>query len=266
MTRFLNVIKDRFIITVIKFTALILVSIVSASAFGYENNHEGNVTLEGILKVHPKYLYKYYITGFGDGQECALMKCQELEKFKPGSYIHVEGKLGTFYHSGGNKNNPSPLPKTWVIYMDVEKVYLLEPTQEQASQESTIRKEPKIFDLFVFGELGGKYLNEIIKKDDITQIIILEDNTSAPVELHVSTIYSTLKSNPKINSFYSIDPNTGNRIRSFKDEVNGFFTALVKTRNEKYLGLEISRTKIRIFNDTGDGFINRTDREQTTKN
>jgi len=126
MTRPPNVEQDRFSIR--RFTALIFVLIISASVFGSENNHE---VLEGILKVHPKYLYKYYITGFGDGQECALMKCKELEKIKPGSYIHVEGRLGTFHHSGGTKNNPSPFSKTWIIYMDVEKVNVLKPPREQ---------------------------------------------------------------------------------------------------------------------------------------
>jgi len=247
--------------TIIK---LILVLIVCAFTFGEENNHEDNAVLEGILKVHPKYLYSYYITGFGDGQECALMNCKDLETIKPGSYIHVEGKLGTFHHSGGTENNPSPFPKTWVIYMNVKKVDVLKPPQEQISQKTIIRKEPKVFNLFVpSGDLGGRYLNEVIKKDDIIQIIVLEDNTSAPVELHISSIYSMLKSNHKVNSFYFIEPSTGQRTRSFRNEVNGFFTALIRTRNENYVGFEISRSKIRIFNDIGDGFVNRF--EQTNK-
>jgi hypothetical protein len=82
-------------------------------------------TLEGVLKVHPKFLFKYYITGFGDGQECALFGEDKLKNVKPGSTIRVEGHLGTRFHEGGSEKNPSPFPRTWIIYMDVDSVTVL---------------------------------------------------------------------------------------------------------------------------------------------
>jgi hypothetical protein len=81
--------------------------------------------LEGALKVHPKYLFKYYLTGFGDGQACALFGEEKLKNIKPGSLIHVEGKLGTRFHDGGSEKNLSPFGRTWFIYMDVETVRIL---------------------------------------------------------------------------------------------------------------------------------------------
>ena len=84
-------------------------------------------TLEGVLRVHPKFLYKYYIVAYG-GQTCALYgdthtnEPEKLKDMKPGTQIRVRGCLGTFLHSGGSKDNPSPFPRTWVIYMELKEV------------------------------------------------------------------------------------------------------------------------------------------------
>jgi hypothetical protein len=80
-------------------------------------------TLEGTLKVHPKFMYKYYIVAYG-GQTCALYTDSSVggdifEGIKPGTEIRVHGKLRTRYHGGGTKTNPSPFGRTWVIYMNV---------------------------------------------------------------------------------------------------------------------------------------------------
>ena len=80
-------------------------------------------TLEGILKVHPKFMYKYYIVAYG-GQTCALYTDPSVGKdmlkdINPGAEIRVRGKLGTRYHGGGTKTNPSPFGKAWIIYMNV---------------------------------------------------------------------------------------------------------------------------------------------------
>jgi hypothetical protein len=88
-------------------------------------------TLEGILKIHPKYLFKYYITGFGDGQECALFGEDKLKNIKVGSLIHVEGHLATRFHVGGSEKNPSPFGPTWYIFMDVETVRVLREPEVQ---------------------------------------------------------------------------------------------------------------------------------------
>ncbi|MCA9040290.1 MAG: hypothetical protein KDA65_08095 [Planctomycetaceae bacterium] len=82
--------------------------------------------LEGTLRVHPKFHYRYYIDGFGDGQECALFQADnQLSQIKPGSRVRVKGKLGSRFF-GGDPNDPAPaLVKTWIIYMDVQSVDVL---------------------------------------------------------------------------------------------------------------------------------------------
>jgi hypothetical protein len=92
-------------------------------------------TLEGILKIHPKYLYKYYITGFGDGQACALMGEDKLQNIKVGSLVHVEGRLGSGFHPGGTPLNPSAWGRDWYIFMDVATVTVLrEPEAEKPTE------------------------------------------------------------------------------------------------------------------------------------
>lgn len=93
------------------------------------------VALEGTLKVHPKFLYKYYLSDFGGGQTCALFGAEALQKIPVGSWVRVEGRLGTRFHSGGDAQNLSPFPRTWYIYMDVAAVKVLrEP--EKATEKS----------------------------------------------------------------------------------------------------------------------------------
>ncbi len=92
--------------------------------------------LEGILKIHPKYLYKYYITGFGDGQACALVGEDKLQNIKVGSLVHVEGRLGTGFHPGGTPLNPSPWGRDWYIFMDVVTVKVLREPEAEKPTES----------------------------------------------------------------------------------------------------------------------------------
>ena len=62
-------------------------------------------TLEGELKVHPKYLYRYYLV-LGDGQKCALYgsdhgrEPDQLARLKLPGRVRVRGVLGTAHHSG----------------------------------------------------------------------------------------------------------------------------------------------------------------------
>jgi hypothetical protein len=81
-------------------------------------------TLEGELKVHPKYLYRYYLV-LGDGAKCALYGSDQLGRLQLPARIRVRGVLGTLHHSGGTKENPSPFPETWVLYMHVHEVEAL---------------------------------------------------------------------------------------------------------------------------------------------
>lgn len=89
-------------------------------------------TLEGVLRVHPKYLYRYYIDGFGGGQSCALRGLEKMAKrFEPGSRIKVTGTLGVDRHEGGTETNPSPFPATTYIFMDVREINeIAHPTGE----------------------------------------------------------------------------------------------------------------------------------------
>ena len=87
-------------------------------------------TLEGDLKVHPKYIYRYYLM-LGDGQMCALYgsdhgrEPDQLDRLELPARVRVRGVLGTSHHPGGTKENPSPFPETWVLYMDVHEVEAL---------------------------------------------------------------------------------------------------------------------------------------------
>jgi hypothetical protein len=87
-------------------------------------------TLEGELKVHPRYIYRYYLL-LGDGQKCALYgsdhgrEPDQLARLKLPVRVRVRGVLGTAHHPGGTKENPSPFPETWTLYMDVHEVEAL---------------------------------------------------------------------------------------------------------------------------------------------
>ena len=84
--------------------------------------------LEGELKVHPKFLYRYYLVLLGTGQICALYGADhgreqdQLARLKLPIGVKVRGVLGTEYHDGGTKENPSALVAGWILYMDVHEV------------------------------------------------------------------------------------------------------------------------------------------------
>ncbi len=95
-------------------------------------------TLEGILNEHPKFLYRYYLTGFGGGQSCALFGWEkQLQEIKPGARIRVKGILGTRSHRGGTAGNPSPFPATTFIFMNVNSVEVFgkDPAEETIKAE-----------------------------------------------------------------------------------------------------------------------------------
>lgn len=107
--------------------------IVAGTTAGKEPQTPQLWDLEGELKVHPKYLYRYYLDlGNGTGQTCALYgedhgrEPAQLARFKLPARLRVRGALGTEYHTGGTKESPSPFNKVWTIYMDVHKVAALE--------------------------------------------------------------------------------------------------------------------------------------------
>ena len=87
-------------------------------------------TLEGELKAHPKFIYRYYIVLLG-GQTCALYgsdhgrEPDHLAGVKLPDFVRVRGVLGTEQHAGGTKANPSPFPQGWTLYMDVHEAEAL---------------------------------------------------------------------------------------------------------------------------------------------
>ena len=105
-------------------------AVLGRAAAGDEPKAPKLWTLEGELKVHPKYLYRYYLM-LGNGQMCALYgsdhgrEPDQLARLKLPARVRVRGVLGTSHHLGGTKENPSPFPETWVLYMDVQEVEAL---------------------------------------------------------------------------------------------------------------------------------------------
>jgi hypothetical protein len=105
-------------------------AVFGGTATGDEPKALKRWTLEGELKVHPKYLYRYYLV-LGNGQQCALYgsdhgrEPDQLARLKLPVRVRVRGVLGTAHHSGGTKENPSPFPETWTLYMDVHEAAAL---------------------------------------------------------------------------------------------------------------------------------------------
>jgi hypothetical protein len=102
-------------------------AVLSRAAVGNEPKAPQRWTLEGELKVHPKYIYRYYLV-LGDGQKCALYGSDhgrepaQLAPLQLPVRVRVRGVLGTAHHQGGTRDNPSPFSETWTLYMDVHEV------------------------------------------------------------------------------------------------------------------------------------------------
>ena len=103
-------------------------AVLGETAAGDEPKASKLWTLEGELKVHPKFLYRYYLVLLGTGQICALYGADhgreqdQLARLKLPIGVKVRGVLGTEYHDGGTKENPSALVAGWILYMDVHEV------------------------------------------------------------------------------------------------------------------------------------------------
>jgi hypothetical protein len=95
--------------------------LLAAVAAGQKTSDDADA-LEGALRVHPKFHYRFYVDGFGDGQHCALFGADErLAKIAPGTRIRVRGNLASrFFGNAGDKT--SALASTWIIYMNVKDV------------------------------------------------------------------------------------------------------------------------------------------------
>ena len=83
-------------------------------------------TLAGVLRVHPKFHYRYFVDGFGDGQHCALFGADKrLSRVEPGSAIRVRGDLASKLFGGDPRDKTPALARTWIIYMNVDQVEVL---------------------------------------------------------------------------------------------------------------------------------------------
>ncbi len=116
----------------------------TGSVFADENTGQSQM-LEGEFRIHPKYLYKYYVA-FGDGQTCALYSAshqrddEALGVLRPGAKVRVRGILGTEFHrSTATTDNPSPFNSAWVLYMDVESVELLQNLQPKRPETAVVK-------------------------------------------------------------------------------------------------------------------------------
>lgn len=105
------------------------VAVIGGTASSNEVNASKLWTLEGELKVHPKFLYRYYVEIL-NGQKCALYGADDerekvLASIPLPALVRVRGTLGTKEHTGGTPDNPSPFPKGWIMYMDVHEAETL---------------------------------------------------------------------------------------------------------------------------------------------
>jgi len=105
-------------------------AVLGGTVTGDEPKAPKLLTLEGELKVHPKFIYRYCLELLG-GQTCALYgsdhgrEPDQLARLKLRVRVRVRGVLGTEHHPGGTKENPSPFPEGWTMYMDVHEVKVL---------------------------------------------------------------------------------------------------------------------------------------------
>ncbi|MAG93727.1 MAG: hypothetical protein CMJ48_08270 [Planctomycetaceae bacterium] len=157
-------------------------------------SNKSSDTLEGVLRIHPKFHYRYYIDGFGDGQECALFQADErLKRIKPGSVIRVRGDLASNLFGGNPKDKRSALIRTWVIYMDVEQVEVLRgPVRPSRNPppgvSNSVRRKPDA-NYGRFAESQKQQPHEATRrvkpKSDQMTIRSVETRAGAVLETHV---------------------------------------------------------------------------------
>jgi len=217
--------------------------------------------LEGILVNNPKYFFHYYIQSESTKHECAILNTEPIKDILPGSYIRAIGDIKSILDYKGYPNNIANYSASW-IYMDIDEIIILrQPENTLKQNESKVvttksLNQLPVIQMSLYGDLGGRRINDFIKLQDVNNVIILNNGTSAPSEIHLSTIEGILKQNPEIRSFYYIDSDNGQRTRSHESEIHGFFTVLLQTEND-CIGFDIDGEKVRIFNGIGDGWIKR---------
>ncbi|MCA9259539.1 MAG: hypothetical protein KDA61_10090 [Planctomycetales bacterium] len=92
-------------------------------------------TLEGFLRIHPKFHYRYYVDGLAEGQSCALRGADDaLANLKPGSRVRVRGRMGSVHFSDADRSQESALLLVDYIYLDVEHIELVANRSDQERQ------------------------------------------------------------------------------------------------------------------------------------
>jgi len=106
------------------------------------------------------------------------------------------------------------------------------------------------------GDLGGKTLRALIREEEIGRIVVLRNGTSAPSRLHLYRIGRILRDNPEIHSLWTVNER-GARQRSpaFKGSV--YFSALLVSKENEYIGFHLTRDEVRVVTKDGDGVISR---------
>ena len=79
-------------------------------------------TLEGTLRVHPKFAYRFYLDGLAEGQSCGLMGMDsKLKEVQPGTRIRVRGILRSNHFDESAYGRPnSALIIADYIYLDMK--------------------------------------------------------------------------------------------------------------------------------------------------
>jgi len=234
---------------------------VSAASLNTSNTKtsDGQSVFEGLLRKNKKWVFEYSVENISSGQILALTKNQFVEKIELGSLVRVQGFLSTMLYSESPDDDAWQFPAQWVICMDINKIEVLEPVNHKSDQDKSLKwavNLPRIELTSFSRDIGGKYVGEVIRKEDVIEAIVLNNQTSAPIELHIAAISNILEKDPKINSFYEFEPKT--KARKYLDVFkNGFFTVIFRTRNNEYIGFELNREKVRIFTAKGDGWFDR---------
>ena len=92
------------------------------------NNATDNLSvLEGTLKLHPKFAYRFFLDGLANGQTCGLTGMDtKLKEIQPGARIRVRGTLHSqhFDESAYDQPNAALIVADY-IYMNVKHLKLL---------------------------------------------------------------------------------------------------------------------------------------------
>ncbi len=234
---------------------------VSAASLNTSNTKtsDGQSVFEGLLRKNKKWVFEYSVENISSGQILALTKNQSVEKIELGSLVRVQGFLSTMLYSESPDDDAWQFPAQWVICMDINKIEVLEPVNHKSDQDTSLKWAVNLPCIVLSphsSDVAAKCVSEIVRQEDIVEAIVLNNQTSAPNELHIAAIRDILKKNPEINSFYEFEPKT--KARKYLDVFkNGFFKVIFRTRNNEYIGFELNREKARIYTAKGGGWFDR---------